>query len=109
MEPLLRELLTLQSAGMKVQSADKTYNCKVHLLVTSGDIVGAHEWMHHTGYQSRHGCRVCHIVSTPVIGPTGNGKGRYYPGSPNLDTLRTLDEFKNGAKVSCIRTPSNLR
>lgn len=99
LERLLQELRTLESAGLKVKCPDGIFEMKVHLLLTSGDIVGVQELIHHTGHQSKYGCRICHIASISATGPAGKGKGRYYPGARELDEERPGDEFKYGAMV----------
>lgn len=103
LQPLLDKLRILQSYGVKATCENgSTYSLKAHLLLMSGDIIGVQQLVKHTGHQSEHGCRRCHIKSVPAISPSVLGYGRYYRGSSSSDEERSSDEFKLGAPVKLI-------
>ena len=96
---LLNELRILESAGMKVDCPDGTFDVKVHLLLASDDIIGVQELINHGGCNTLYGCRQCHIKTIPRKSPTGKGTGHYYKGTAAMSAPRTDDEFKEGNKV----------
>lgn len=108
LQPLLEELKVLEQFGMTVVCSRQVFQLKAHLLLVTGDIMGMQELAHHTGHASRFGCRQCHIVSVPCVGPSGDGQDQYYPGSEHLDIARSEDEFRLGNSVSCYSLSSNM-
>ncbi|KAG2217107.1 hypothetical protein INT45_006673 [Circinella minor] len=99
LRPLLNELRTLEAAGIRVTCPDGIFSFNVHLMLTSGDIIGVQEICHYTGHTSQYGCRQCRIKTIPHVSPSGNGTGHYYSGSAAMSSPREINEFTDGNKV----------
>ena len=102
LKPLLNKLRILQDAGMRVTCPSGIFEFNVHLMLTSGDIIGVQEICHHAGHSALYGCRQCRITTISKISPAGRGNGRYYPGDMDNDAMptpREIEEFTVGNKV----------
>ena len=99
LEPLFIELRKLQSGGLQVNCSDRSFRLKVHLMLTSGDIIGVQELINHS-HRAKFGCRLCPIESVSELSPEGAGLGNYFTGNRDtLDQLRDKIQFENGAPV----------
>lgn len=77
LSPLFNELKVLESAGITVECEGGNFDCKVHVVLASGDIPAVAELMHHSGHNSLYGCRLCTIKSISSLSPKGNGSGLF--------------------------------
>ena len=112
LSPLFQELQVLQTSGAITRatysqqgpdgvssSVVHNFNFTAHLLLVGGDIMALAEIVHHKGFQSLYGCRLCIIQSTPVVSPNGRGTRHYYIGNVNMHPARPDRQFKNGNDV----------
>ncbi|OAD76871.1 hypothetical protein PHYBLDRAFT_62934 [Phycomyces blakesleeanus NRRL 1555(-)] len=87
LEPIMKELWVLQASGMVVKTPYGDICAKVHVLMTTGDILALGKMACHVGHMSKDGCRICHVVGQ------SSGHGQYFR-MPSTITMRTPESFK---------------
>lgn len=70
--PTLKDLLTLQTKGMKVKTYDgQEFFCKAFVLAVVGDFPAMSELLAHKTHASEYGCRICLVKGIKTAGRQG--------------------------------------